>query len=658
MILNNNLTTGGLKKAILYTRVSSEEQVENFSLGTQEEICRRDATNKGYEIVEVFKEEGKSAKTISGRPVLVELLEYCRKNKNNIQALFVYRLDRLSRQTSDYLAIRKKLAEYNIAILSANEPTGNSPTEKLLETILASFAQHDNDVRSERTKNGMRARFLSGLSISHAPLGYVHQGGYILKDPETFDIVKRAWDLMATGTKSLNEMSTIMAEWGIKIQINTLSRIFNNKFYMGILTSPAYPEEVRGQHTPMITEEQFYRVREIIKGRDPNKLLMPHKTRDNTDFPLRVIMRCGKCGTPFTGAWSKGTHARYGYYFCRKRCVTTSIPAGTLDIEFKKLLKKFTPTERGIRLYCAYILRTYNKKMAKLHKTKNAADEEIQKLYAVRKMLIEKNLNGTYSDEIFKEQNAAVEARIIAAQASKNDALIDKYNVDEITKFIKAKISDLEATYSTSKLSPMRCLLRSIFLSGFKWEYPGCSNDGISPLYQPILDVDKTAIPLGDPCESRTRLTWMRTMFPTDRRTGQTYLLGTKLYFIYQFQARKKQNLVQLTMQFVYNGAMSKMMLSVVIPSYNEMGNLRKGTLTKVQKYLDKQNYDYEVIVVDDGSTDGSREFAKDFSDEEKEFRLIENSHSGKAGAVTTGMLEAKGDYILFTDMDQATPIV
>ena len=98
-------------------------------------------------------------------------------------------------------------------------------------------------------------------------------------------------------------------------------------------------------------------------------------------------------------------------------------------------------------------------------------------------------------------------------------------------------------------------------------------------------------------------------------------------------------------------------MLSVVIPSYNEMGNLRKGTLSKVKRYLDKQTFSYEVIVVDDGSTDGSREYVKEFSNEEKEFRLIENSHSGKAGAVTTGMLEAKGDYVLFTDMDQATPI-
>lgn len=99
------------------------------------------------------------------------------------------------------------------------------------------------------------------------------------------------------------------------------------------------------------------------------------------------------------------------------------------------------------------------------------------------------------------------------------------------------------------------------------------------------------------------------------------------------------------------------MKVSIVIPSYNEMGNLRKGTLDHVEHYLNRQKYDYDVIIVDDGSNDGSREFVKKFTDSNKKFRLIENSHTGKAGAVTTGMLAAKGDYILFTDMDQATPI-
>ena len=97
--------------------------------------------------------------------------------------------------------------------------------------------------------------------------------------------------------------------------------------------------------------------------------------------------------------------------------------------------------------------------------------------------------------------------------------------------------------------------------------------------------------------------------------------------------------------------------ISVVIPSYNELANLRKGTLEKVEHFLNRQKFDYEVLIVDDGSTDGSLEFVRKFTKGNNNFKLIENSHTGKAGAVTSGMLKATGDFVLFTDMDQATPI-
>lgn len=87
------------------------------------------------------------------------------------------------------------------------------------------------------------------------------------------------------------------------------------------------------------------------------------------------------------------------------------------------------------------------------------------------------------------------------------------------------------------------------------------------------------------------------------------------------------------------------------------MANLRKGVLNKVSNFLEKQNYEYEVIIVDDGSRDGSIEFIEDFVKENRSYKLIKISHKGKGGAVTAGMLRALGKYILFTDMDQATPI-
>jgi glycosyltransferase involved in cell wall biosynthesis len=87
------------------------------------------------------------------------------------------------------------------------------------------------------------------------------------------------------------------------------------------------------------------------------------------------------------------------------------------------------------------------------------------------------------------------------------------------------------------------------------------------------------------------------------------------------------------------------------------MANLQKGVLDKVQHFLEKKRISYEVLIVDDGSVDGSVDFLKEFVRENSHFYLIKANHFGKAGAVTRGMMQAQGEYVLFADMDQATPI-
>lgn len=505
--MNNisNNQTSILKKAVIYLRVSTEEQVDNYSLDNQEDICRKEALRRGYEIVLVFREEGRSAKTILGRPVLIQLLEFCRKKSNTINAVFVYRLDRISRQTSDYLAIRKKLAENDVKILSATEPTGNSPTEKLVETMLAAFGQLDNDIRGERARAGLRSRFLDGLISTTPPIGYILESGYAIKDQNTFDKIQESWNLMVTGTKSIKEIVDIINEAKLKnkkgkeykMTTSTLHRVFRSKFYMGILTSNQYPDEIKGQHTPMITEEQFYKVQAILDGRNPNKIALAHRVRDNPTFPLRRIVKCGNCGAAFTGGWSKGRNAKYAYYRCSESCNGKSIKVNIVENELLTELKNITPSKECLELFIHFIQSHYLTRLARLHKLRNEADGEITKLYDLRKQLVDKNLNGVYSDEIFKEQMIIVEDKMLKAQIAKHDENFEKYDINKLTDFIKTLLADLGEAYQRSEISQKKALLGSIFPSGITWSYSGTLNHEIRSIYQCINGTTKGVIPLG-----------------------------------------------------------------------------------------------------------------------------------------------------------------
>ena len=97
--------------------------------------------------------------------------------------------------------------------------------------------------------------------------------------------------------------------------------------------------------------------------------------------------------------------------------------------------------------------------------------------------------------------------------------------------------------------------------------------------------------------------------------------------------------------------------LSVIITNYNEEANLRQGLLDELLTRVKKYDFSWELLLVNDGSTDATLELLKSYTAGDSRIRLLDNPHQGKAAGIISGALEAKGRIILFTDMDQSTPI-
>ena len=131
---------------------------------------------------------------------------------------------------------------------------------------------------------------------------------------------------------------------------------------------------------------------------------------------------------------------RYGYYFCPKRCAAgSSVPVKQVEDTTADLLAKVSLRPETVKLINAFLRQTYYLRIGALRKKREQADVELKKLQELRQKLIEKNLSGVYSDEIFKEQNKLLEDKIKGVQTAKSDAVIEKYNLEAITDFIQQK---------------------------------------------------------------------------------------------------------------------------------------------------------------------------------------------------------------------------
>lgn len=139
--------------ALLYARVSTSMQVQDgVSLEVQERALRQAAELAGYRNMELIREEGRSGKSISGRPALKASL--ARLADGSADALFVTRLDRLSRSTQDFLSIIDHSQKYGwrLVLLDLNLDT-SSYQSRFVVTIMSALAEMERSIISERQKD-------------------------------------------------------------------------------------------------------------------------------------------------------------------------------------------------------------------------------------------------------------------------------------------------------------------------------------------------------------------------------------------------------------------------------------------------------------------------------------------------------------------------
>ena len=184
------------KRACVYTRVSTDEQVNGFSLDEQERMCRAGIESKGWQYVRTYSDPGISGRTMH-RPGLQEMIGDIRGGK--IDAVFIYKLDRLSRKQRDTMEIIEDVfVKGNIVLVSLNETLDTStPWGRAMIGILSSFNQMESENIQMRTAMGRKAK--AGYAGGKPPIGYRVADGELVIVPEEAEIVRLVFDLRKKG---------------------------------------------------------------------------------------------------------------------------------------------------------------------------------------------------------------------------------------------------------------------------------------------------------------------------------------------------------------------------------------------------------------------------------------------------------------------------
>ena len=404
------------KNAVGYFRVSSKEQSKNFSLQNQKEACHRYAKQYGYKIVKGFaNEQGESAKT-ADRPELKRLLQFVAKRANKIDAVIVWKYDRLARDMGDYTQLMSFFNKLGISVLSATEPSDNSSSGKFARNILGSVAQFENDIKSERTIAGMKQALRAGRWVWRAPTGYSTVkdalGKSILKPNEDAPYIRRAFQLAEKGIYTQVEIIKRLRKDGFSINKQHLNRFLRDSKYASIITVKKwFDEPIKAIHEPIVSEKTFYRVQQILDGKRPS--IKPH-LRNNPDFPLRRFIRCAECGGKVTGAFSTGRHkVKYPYYKCKTPgCKFGSVKKDRLHREFIGLLEKTKPCPEVVNLFSEIVRDVWLTKHEDIVKEQKRIETQISELGERKKKVRRLFIDGALSKTDYEEERSEIDNKV------------------------------------------------------------------------------------------------------------------------------------------------------------------------------------------------------------------------------------------------------
>lgn len=484
--------------AVIYTRVSTEDQVENTSLDSQEDACRRFCADNGLNVARVFREEGVSAKTLQ-RPALTKLREYVRKNRRSVSDVVVRYASRLSRDTEDFFALKSEFTGLGVRITVIDVPRDAGPYGDFRIAIDTATAELDNALKSQAVTEAMRRRTEGGRWCHQAPLGYQRGGPgepSLAPDRETADLVATAFQLVAQGDHTQTEIVEILNDAGLRTKRGnptsrqTFNQLIRNPLYMGIIEQDCYdpPISVPGDFEPIVDRVTFERIQAQLNG---HKSPSAPRCRDNPAFPLLGLSRCEECGKALRASFTtKKTGAKYGYYDCQTRgCRNGRSRDEKLHESFTQTLDNVLPSPSQVDALDAALGRAAARREKATATTRRQLEAHVATMRARVDRIEDMYIDGKIDDVTYRERLPVARDDLRAAER-RLDEHIEAQHIDvgALRRFARYILVNLKTVWEDASVTTRKAIQGSIFPNGITVSGGEVRTAETSPLFRHLRD--------------------------------------------------------------------------------------------------------------------------------------------------------------------------
>jgi site-specific DNA recombinase len=454
------------KRAILYIRVSTDEQAKGYSPDHQEEQLRKYCEIHGIEVIAVFREDY-SAKTFE-RPEFKKLLEFARKNKGMINYLYFINWSRFSRNTADAYSMIGTLRKLQIEPQATEQPLDLTvPEQKMMLAFYLSAPEVENDRRSLNVMAGIRRAKKSGRWPGNARIGYKNirdeKGGAWIVPSDQAPLMTEAFEEMEKGIITQKELFYKLKKKGLKCSEKNFYQALKDPIFCGKIFVPAYKDEeayyVKGVHEPLISEELFMEVQDVLAGRR-NKYPARQTRRD--EFPLRGFLSCPKCGGNLTGSASKGNGGKYYYYHCQPGCKERVKAEEANKLFFKELVKIRTNSDI-LEAYYIALRDKFRENEKDTAKSIQMLNEEIkknqQRIYNAEKKMLDEEISASEYRSIKNRYEEIISG--LLREKGKMETLDSNYL--EYLKGSTEVLKCIDGAYKSGDLAIKQKIIGSIF---------------------------------------------------------------------------------------------------------------------------------------------------------------------------------------------------